>query len=112
LHRKNKISRISWEVFHGRLSKRKKVGPSKKLAGDVFKNVQVKIAKGEYLGIYEENKISFEDFAKEYKEIKMTMRYSHLSPGHIQEAMGKLESAWSPFGHQRGGKEKATHVTH
>lgn len=46
--------------------KRKMVGPSKKLACDVLKDVQVKIAKGEYLGVYEEKKILFEDYAKEY----------------------------------------------
>jgi integrase len=46
--------------------KRKKIGPSRKLAGDVLKDVQVKIAKGEYLGVYEEKKILFEEYAKEY----------------------------------------------
>jgi len=48
--------------------KRKMVGPSKKLAGDVLKDVQVKIAKGEYLGVYEEKKIIFSEYAKEYLE--------------------------------------------
>jgi len=44
------------------------VGPSKKLAGDVLKDAQVKIIKKEYLGVYEEKKILFEEFAKEYLE--------------------------------------------
>jgi integrase len=48
--------------------KRKKIGPSKKLAEQVLKDVQLKIAKGEYLGVYEEKKIIFEDFAKQYLE--------------------------------------------
>lgn len=46
--------------------KRKKIGPSKKLAIQVLKDVHVKIAKSEYLGVHEEKKILFEDFAKEY----------------------------------------------
>lgn len=50
---------------HGR-RKRKKIGPSKKLAINVLKDVHVKIAKGEYLGVYEDKKILFEEYAKEY----------------------------------------------
>jgi len=46
--------------------KRKKVGPSKKLAEQVLKDIQVKNAKGEYLGVFEERKISFADFAQRY----------------------------------------------
>jgi len=48
--------------------KRKKIGPSRKLAEQVLKDVQVKIAKGEYLGVLEEKKILFEDYAQEYLE--------------------------------------------
>ena len=48
------------------LRKRRKVGPSKKLALQVLEDVHVKIAKGEYLGVYEEKKILFEEYAKEY----------------------------------------------
>ncbi|MEW6675412.1 MAG: hypothetical protein AB1348_05335 [Nitrospirota bacterium] len=57
--------------FKGR-RKRKKVGPSKKLAEQVLKDVQLKIAKGEYLGVYEDKKVLFEDFAKEYLEYART----------------------------------------
>ena len=46
--------------------KRRKVGSSKKLALQVLEDVHVKIAKGEYLGVYEEKKISFEEYSKEY----------------------------------------------
>lgn len=45
-----------------------------------------------------------------HKEIKMTMRYSHLSPGHVQEAVGKLDSLWTPYGHQAEKREKAVVV--
>jgi integrase len=35
-----------------------------------------------------------------HKDIKMTMRYSHLSPAHVQEAVTKLDNLWSLYGHQ------------
>lgn len=47
---------------------RKKIGPSKRLAETALKDTVVKVAKGEFLGIYEEKKILFRDFAKEYLE--------------------------------------------
>ena len=46
--------------------KRKKIGPSKHVADLALAQVQVKIAKGEYLGIYEEKKLIFRQFAPEY----------------------------------------------
>ncbi|MFZ6016426.1 MAG: tyrosine-type recombinase/integrase [Nitrospirota bacterium] len=77
--------------FKGR-RKRKKVGPSKKLAEQVLKDVQLKIAKGEYLGIYEEKKILFDDFAKEYLEYARTNksfstyhRRDRVSVNHLKE---------------------------
>jgi len=36
-----------------------------------------------------------------HKEIKTTMRYSHLSPEYVQEAMERLDSVWTLYGHQR-----------
>jgi len=52
--------------------KRKKIGSSKKLAMQVLNDVQLKIAKGEYLGVYEEKKIPFEDYAKQYLAFSKT----------------------------------------
>jgi integrase len=46
--------------------KRKKIGHSKKLALQVLNDVRLKIAKGEYLGIFDEKKIPFEEYAKQY----------------------------------------------
>ena len=46
--------------------KRKKIGPSKQLAELALKDVELKMAKGEYLGIYEEKKLTFRQFAPEY----------------------------------------------
>ena len=48
--------------------KRKKIGTSKKLAEQVLKNVEVKIVKKEYLGIIEEKRVLFEDYAQRYLE--------------------------------------------
>lgn len=56
--------------------KRKKIGPSKKLADQVLKDIQVKIAKREFLNISDEKKILFEDYAKEYLE------YSKANKSH------------------------------
>jgi len=46
--------------------KRKKIGPSKQVAELALKDVELKIAKGEYLGIYEDKKITLAQFAEEY----------------------------------------------
>jgi integrase len=46
--------------------KRKKIGPSKQIAELALAQVQVKIAKGEYLGIYEQKKLTLRQFAPEY----------------------------------------------
>jgi len=46
--------------------KRRKIGPSKKLAQQVLQDVRLKIAKGEYLGVYDEKKILFEEFGQQY----------------------------------------------
>ena len=47
---------------------RRKIGPDKETAELVEKDLTVKAAKGEHLGIMEERKIRFEDFAREYLE--------------------------------------------
>jgi integrase len=41
-----------------------------------------------------------------HKDIKMTMRYSHLSPEHVQQAVEKLDNLWTLFGHQRNSKSE------
>ena len=45
---------------------RKSVGKDKKIAELILKDYEVKIAKGEFLGITDDKKILFEDFVKEY----------------------------------------------
>jgi len=61
--------------------KRKKIGHSKQLAELALNDVQLKIARGEYLGIYEEKKILFKDFAKEY----LTYSKTNKSEGTYQK---------------------------
>ena len=59
--------------------KRKKIGHSKKLALQALKNVQIKIAKGEYLGIYDDKKLLFNKYAPQYS------------------AYSKANKAWSTY---------------
>lgn len=47
-----------------------------------------------------------------HKEIKMTMRYSHLSPEYVQEAIERLDKLWTLFGHQNKIKENLKSVTY
>lgn len=71
--------------------KRKKIGPSKKLALQVLKDVQAKIVKKEYLGILEEKRILFEDFAEQYlnyakaNKARSTFRRDQVSVDHLTE---------------------------
>ena len=37
-----------------------------------------------------------------HKSIEMTLRYSHLSPGHRVNAVNSLSAKWTQFGHQAG----------
>jgi len=72
--------------------KRKKIGPSKKLAIQVLKDIHVKIAKREYLGIHEEKKILFEDFAKEY----LVYSKANKSPSSYRRDMVSINSNLIP----------------
>jgi len=69
--------------------KRKMIGPSKKLALQVLKDVQLKLAKGEYLGIYQEKKIPFDEYVKKYlvfskaNKAKSSHRRDEVSTDHL-----------------------------
>ena len=69
--------------------KRKMIGPSKKLALQVLKDVQIKLAKGEYLGIYQEKKIPFNEYVKKYlvfskaNKAKLSHRRDVVSTDHL-----------------------------
>jgi len=47
-----------------------------------------------------------------HKDIKMTMRYSHLSPEHVQEAMERLDKLWTLYGHQNKSERSDDSVNH
>lgn len=47
-----------------------------------------------------------------HKEIKMTMRYSHLSPEHVQEAIERLDNLWTLYGHQAKTAKDSVCVTY
>jgi len=73
--------------------KRRKIGPSKKLAEQVLKDVHVKIAKGEYPGVYDNRKVPFEDYAEQYlaysKDNKAKSTYTRrdkVSVAHLTAA--------------------------
>jgi integrase len=62
--RESKDWYINYRI-HGRQYKRK-IGPNKKLAEQVLHDIELKQAKGEYLGVHEVKKITFADFLDEY----------------------------------------------
>ena len=73
--------------------KRKKIGPSKQVAELALAQVEVKIAKGEYLGIYEEKKLTFRQFAPEY----LAYSQANKAPGSYRRDQGIIEARLMPF---------------
>lgn len=75
---------------------RRKISTQKTIAVLALKDIKVKIAKGEYLGIYEERKLPFKDFAqKNYIPYAKT----HLSPTTFERTSGIIESTLIPYFH-------------
>lgn len=79
--------------FKGR-RKRKKIGTSKKLAETVLGDVRSKIAKGEYLGVFEEKKITFEDYAEIYLDFSKSNK-SRNSYKRDQTSINRLKPFFS-----------------
>lgn len=73
---------------------RKRIGPQKSLAQLALNDVKVKIAKGEYLGIYEEKKITFKEFA-----IKTYIPYAKMnfSSRTFERCKGIIEAHLIPY---------------
>lgn len=46
------------------LRHRRKISPQKNVAATALRDVQVRVSKGEYLGIFEEKRVTFKDFAE------------------------------------------------
>ena len=73
---------------------RKKIGPQKNVAQLALKDVKVKIAKGEYLGIYEEKKVPFKDFAQ---KVYIPYAKTNLSPSTFNRCKGIIENQLIPY---------------
>jgi len=73
---------------------RKKIGPQKSIAQLVLNDIKVKKAKGEYLGIVEEKRVLFKDFA-----LKTYIPYArtNLSPRTFERCRGIIENHLIPF---------------
>lgn len=73
---------------------RKMIGPQKTVAQLALKDLKVKIAKGEYLGIYEEKKVLFKEFAlKNY----LPFAKANLSPENFKRCSGILRNNLIPW---------------
>ncbi len=75
------------------IRKRKKIGPSKQIAELALKDVELKIAKGEYLGIYVEPKVTFRQFAPEY----LAYSRANKAPGSYRRDQGIVDTRLMPF---------------
>jgi integrase len=73
--------------------KRKKIGPSKQVAELALKDVEVKLARGEYLGIYEEKKRTFRQFAPDY----LAYSQANKAPDSYTRDRGIIEARLMPF---------------
>lgn len=64
---------------------KRRIGPNKKLAEQVLMDIEVKKAKGEHLGIHDEKKILFADFAQEYLIFARGTKAPSTYAGNIRE---------------------------
>lgn len=65
------------DFYHRGKRRRKKVGPSKRLAELALKDTELRIAKGEFLGIVDDRKVRFKDYAREWlKEHEIRLKPS------------------------------------
>lgn len=73
---------------------RKMIGPQKTVAQLALKDVKVKIAKGEYLGIYEEKKVLFKEFAQ---KTYIPFAKTNLSERTFDRCKGIIENQLIPY---------------
>ena len=87
--------------------RRKKVGPSKEIALLALKDIEVKRAKAEWLGILDEKKTKFRDFAREWlKEKKI-----HLKPSTLRDFNSIFDNYLFPhFGEMYLSRIKEAHI--
>ena len=86
---------------------RKKIGPQKGVAHIALKDVKVKIARGEYLGIYEEKKTFFKDFSEKYLKLVQPnlsptsyTRFVGIINNHLERAFLFADTAKDPARHR------------
>ncbi|MBI4530991.1 MAG: tyrosine-type recombinase/integrase [Candidatus Latescibacteria bacterium] len=77
--------------YHGQQIRRR-IGPDRKTAELALKDIEVKLAKGDYLGIYEEKKVTFREFAQEF----LTVITPDVAPGTRREYDAKLRNSLLP----------------
>ena len=92
IYRKGKNWYIDYYIKGQR--KRKKVGPSKKIAEQVLKDIHVKVAKGEFLGVCEEKKIFFKEYAKQYLDYSKANKAPSTYERRDQVTMRQLGKAF------------------
>ena len=107
----------SWYItyqFQGKQI-RKSIGRSKKIAEVTLKDIEVKIAKGEYLGVLEDRKMLFRDYAKEYLEYSRTNKAKqsyqrdltsinlHLIPYFGNRYLASIQPRWCRITRPREG---------
>lgn len=81
-------------TYRGRRYQRSLKTTSKKLAEMIKKDIEAKIVKGEFLGIWEESDILFKDFAPHYLEYAKT----HKTPKAFSVDTNSLKFLLPEFG--------------
>jgi integrase len=77
--------------IHGKQYKRR-IGSNKKLAEQVLMDIELKQAKGKFLGVYEQKKIRFADFAEEYLEFAKSTKAQSTYMGNVREMQRLLRA--------------------
>jgi len=72
----------------------------KKAKIEDFRFHDLKYIFGSYL-VMEEVNLKTVQQVMGHKDIRLTMRYSHLSPEYVQEAVERLDNRWTLYGHQK-----------
>jgi integrase len=88
--RRSKDWYINYRI-HGKQYKRR-IGPNKKLAEQVLMDIELKQAKGEYLGVHAERKIRFADFAQGYLEFAKSTTAPSTYAGNEREMQRLLRA--------------------
>jgi len=115
IYQRRKVWYIDYTFQNKRF--RKRVGHSRRMAELALKDIDVKIAKREHLGIQEEKKIVFEDYAVkylEYAKVNKSQKTLILNEGNIKAMAplfkGKYISEITPQDIERYKAERSLNV--